>query len=170
MFDKLILAQSGIGWNQLLKGRCSTEWITLFDIIQPGQGEKIATNLLTDIWRAFLTIWKERCDLLHGTAEQTSRHLKETLTPKVLALYAQKYKLDNIDQRILDQAISTVRTMQTRTLRTGLLELTPLSNKDSKVLVKDSNYRTTQSQYSSDQLTTHKSDTTPQAPTRPRCH
>jgi hypothetical protein len=62
---QLIREQSEIGWNQILKGRWSTEWVRQLDKTSPSNGEKLTITLITRIWTTFTKLWHTRCDKQH---------------------------------------------------------------------------------------------------------
>jgi hypothetical protein len=114
---RLVESQQAIGWNQILKGRWTTEWVRSYDLIYPNQGEKYATAQLTSLWHAVLTTWKQRCELLHDTETNHPSLFKKTLEPKVQALYAMKQEIDHIDQQALRQTIETTMNLPITQIR-----------------------------------------------------
>jgi hypothetical protein len=113
----LIEKQHAIGWNQLLKGRWTTEWVHIYDTIHPQHGEILATRQLSSLWEALLTVWKQRCDTLHDTEKKDPSSFKIQLTPKVRALYALKQDIDHIDQQALEQPIATTLRLPIKQLK-----------------------------------------------------
>jgi hypothetical protein len=109
--------QHAIGWNQILKGRWSTEWVRIYDIIYPQQGEKYATNQLHSIWTATIAIWKQRCNALHNIEKNDPACFKQLLSPKVQALYAMKQEIDQIDRQALEQPMSTTMNLPIKHLK-----------------------------------------------------
>jgi hypothetical protein len=116
-YTKLVNEQNKIGWNQILTGRWSTQWVHHLDTIHDGKGEKAAIALLTSIWRNFLNTWRDRCDTQHKDDREADKNPTTTLQPIVEALYAQKGNLDVIDQRIFDTPQHTTLHLPQRTLR-----------------------------------------------------
>jgi hypothetical protein len=114
---KLIQAQEAIGWNQVLKGRWSVEWVKQFETTNPSRGEAIVTNLLTQIWKATLAHWTARCDLQHQKDASSHESCLTDLTQQVQAIYQQKQNLDLIDQQPLNQPIDNIMKMPVHIIR-----------------------------------------------------
>jgi hypothetical protein len=115
--QRLVETQQAIGWKQILCGRWTTEWVLIYDIIFPNQGEKYATTQLTSIWHAVLTTWKQRCELLHDPETNNPSLFKKNLEPKVRALYTMKHAIDHIDQQALQQPMETTMKLPVKLLR-----------------------------------------------------
>jgi hypothetical protein len=97
--SKLISDQTAIGWDQIIKGRWTVEWVRQLDILTPDKGEKNATNILVSIWNATLNMWSKRCSIIHEDAAQLNISQLQQITPKIEALYNTKNQLDRIDQK-----------------------------------------------------------------------
>jgi hypothetical protein len=108
-FTLLIREQSDIGWNQVLKGRWSKEWVQHLEIELPSKGEQQAINLLHGIWTTTLKLWNERCEQQHKHHETETQHQRQALTQQVLAIYDQKPNLDIVDQQPLTQSIEPIQ-------------------------------------------------------------
>jgi hypothetical protein len=119
-YTALIKAQSEIGWNQLIRGRWATQWVQHIELVQPTLGEKHLTSLTTSIWQATLSVWKDRCELLHKNDVSSNKRIKDHLRPQVMALYAMKPRLDNIDRRVLDDPIGETLKLPNPSLRDWL--------------------------------------------------
>jgi hypothetical protein len=110
-YRKLIQEQTKIGWNQLLKGRWSTEWVKHLETTNPTKGERTAIAILTQIWNVTLTLWTDRCDK-HDTQDNnktSTAHLD--FTQQIAAIYDQKSKLDLVDKQPLNQPFETITAM-----------------------------------------------------------
>jgi paraquat-inducible protein B len=114
---KLIQDQEAIGWNQVIKGRWSVEWVKQFESTNPSRGEAIATNLLTQIRQAKLTHWTARCDLQHQKDASPPESCLTDLTQQVQAIYQQKHNLYLIDQQPLNTTIDNIMKMPIHTIR-----------------------------------------------------
>jgi hypothetical protein len=84
-FSQLIQEQTTIGWDQIVKGRWSTEWVRHLEIAFPSKGEQYATNILVSIWKAILKIWNTRCNKQHSHQDLNTVHQKQDLIQQVLA-------------------------------------------------------------------------------------
>jgi hypothetical protein len=113
----LIETKQLIGWNQIMFGRWTTEWAHMQDLLYPKKGELMAMKKLTEIWRIALTIWHHRCDLQHDPEGDASRTSDQQLQPKVPAIYAQRNRLDHIDQKALSQPITTTLKLPPKSQR-----------------------------------------------------
>jgi hypothetical protein len=116
-FAFLVQEQTDIGWNQVLKGQWSTEWVRLLDVKFPSKGEQLATSLLHGIWTTTLKIWNERCKQQHRHHENNTTHQRQALMQQVLVIYNQKPNLDIVDQLPLMQPIDTIQAMPIQLLQ-----------------------------------------------------
>jgi hypothetical protein len=108
---QLLTEQHTIGWDQVMKGRWSVEWVRHFDAYHPDKGENIATKFLTTIWQTIREVWKWRCDTIHQNEATISSNLRLNLTPKVKAIYQQKVKFDTINQKVFTQSLEDTLQM-----------------------------------------------------------
>jgi hypothetical protein len=92
--------QSIIGWDHVLKGNLTLEWVKTYDRIhRTTSGEQWCISLLRKIWSEFYIVWKARCDHKHGTeAARHRQNLLRDLTPRVIQLFKAKDQLLHIDQ------------------------------------------------------------------------
>ena len=67
-------AQSRIGWDQFFRGRIAKAWIlpigTYYKQRQPGASftpEQWMRNVITELWKFSITLWKQRNTEYHGT-------------------------------------------------------------------------------------------------------
>jgi hypothetical protein len=116
-FQKLIREQKLIGWNQILNGRWTTEWVHQFESLTPHQGEKLAIAAITSIWHAILSLWYKRCKTQHGEMPLNQIRQRTQLIPVVEALYHAKQKLDTIDQQVLKQPITSTLSLPVARLK-----------------------------------------------------
>jgi hypothetical protein len=92
--DELFLSQSSIGWDQILKGRFTHNWLSLISL-----DNKFATRVMTyiikNIWHIWFEIWKFWCDINQGqTPNLKTIRQHQRLYPRVQHLYDE---VDNID-------------------------------------------------------------------------
>jgi hypothetical protein len=110
-FTKLIQEQTEIGWDQMMRGRWSTEWVWHLVSALPSQGEKRAITILTGIWKTVLKIWTARCDQQHLHAEIDPGQQRQELTQQIRAIYNQKPNFDLVDQEPITQPMNTIVSM-----------------------------------------------------------
>jgi hypothetical protein len=122
-YHPLIQAQQDIGWHQILLGRWTTEWAKYYEQKHPLQGRTTAHHKLSLIWNGVIQLWHLCCANQHKNSHETNITSRER-HPKVHALYAVKPKLDNIDQRALEQPISSITKMPIKTLKDWLKRTT----------------------------------------------
>jgi hypothetical protein len=115
--ETLLVEQAAIGWNQVIKGRLSTEWVRHLDNINQHKGENHATDIITSLWHSVLTKWHGRCDLQHQQNPNQSSLITQQLQPHIIAIYLKKPELDTIDQKILDQPLETTLRLPIKVLR-----------------------------------------------------
>jgi hypothetical protein len=112
-YHRFIQEQELIGWDQIVLGRWTMEWVHQLNRPHPNKGADLAAQKLSQIWHTIIHLWHFRCDSQHNNKEALTERLNKTLHPKVLAIYAQKHRLDHVDQQIVWFALwySTVCTM-----------------------------------------------------------
>jgi hypothetical protein len=114
---KLIQDQEAIGWNQVIKGRWSVEWVKQFKTPNPLRGEDIATKLLTLIWKVTLAHWTARCDQQHRKDASPPESWLTDLTQQDQVIYQQKHNLELNDQQPLNTTIDNIMKMPIHTIR-----------------------------------------------------
>jgi hypothetical protein len=128
-YDKLFEKQRKIGWDQVLKGRWSEEWIVLYDKTNKNSsatGRATMNQLTSRLWTGVHGIWKQRCQEQHGTdSEQFRVNALSRLTPRVEALYQSQELLDSIDRRVLDKPIETILALPIHNIAQWLYKFTP---------------------------------------------
>jgi hypothetical protein len=112
-YRNLILSQSQIGWDQVYRGRWSTEWAAMHtayaqrDSNQPKiSGQHWVRSIgrcLIDRW---LTLWKLRNEQRHGADEDNQRRIrKRTITTELQELYTYRDKVCPIDRSIFHVSV-----------------------------------------------------------------
>jgi hypothetical protein len=86
--------ESSIGWNQIIYGRFSRQWLQVTSQTRTKSRQWI-TLAIRLIWTEVFTIWKMRCDEHHGTTTNT-QHKRALLylSPKISKLYDQQNDLN----------------------------------------------------------------------------
>ena len=120
-YHKLILSQNKIGWNQILKGRLSLEFVTHYDLFSEANnysrsGELWSLQLIRSIWKYVYMLWKIRNEAHHKEA-QTSNWYRNHLLNTVTNMYEQTQHLDKIDKYVLPEQKSTILSLRNRNLK-----------------------------------------------------
>jgi hypothetical protein len=116
IYDRIIRTQTSIGWQQILKGRWAVSWVQAIEIISPGQGERETTKIISHIWQEILSIWKERCNILHADTLHNNERILQNILPRVQAIYERKDKLDAVDKQVLATPIAKTLQLPQRLL------------------------------------------------------
>jgi hypothetical protein len=134
-FRLLVHAQNKIGWQHLLKGRFSKQWNQIQtkhiaddpDLDPEKQsGERWMKRVINHIWTNLWKVWLIRNDDLHGRDKfEKERKRIDKLTPRIIALYAQKDILLAQDKDILALPITDRLKQHSRELTTWLALVTP---------------------------------------------
>lgn len=96
----LFQAQAHIGWNHILHGRFTREWLRCLHK-ENNEGIQWVTHCIRTIWANIFTIWKARCHVHHGiTSDERIKRKLLILTPKVQELYNKSTIVDH-DERYL---------------------------------------------------------------------
>jgi hypothetical protein len=141
-FRYLIEAQNQIGWQHLMKGRCSHHWIQIQqyhiqldpDINEKKQsGDTWLKRVLHSIWTSLWQGWLMRNDDLHGRDRpQREQKRMEKLKPKVTALYAQVGSLLAEDKVLFDVPIQTKLKLSSGELESWIKLVTPTVKRATK--------------------------------------
>jgi len=110
--------QSRLGWEQVYKGRMTTQWARAVDIMHPElpmNGTQVMTKIQTVIWNYVLATWKQRNDHLH-------RHVDQLDLPNyqqaVTTLYEQRHLIPPTAQQALyRQPLETMLELPTTSLQ-----------------------------------------------------
>jgi hypothetical protein len=123
-FQQLWTHQTAIGWDNILRGKLSLEWVQTVDrVTSSNSGEQWCISLLRQIWSAFYTMWKQRCEFIHGTDKERQRQLLlRDLTPRIEHLLQAKEQLLHIDQTYFCHSLETILQFPTRRLENWILK------------------------------------------------
>jgi hypothetical protein len=109
--EHIIQEQSAIGWDQILTGRWSIEWVQIYNSIYPEQGEKYSIQQISSIWQEMIGVWKSRCNLVHGTTAQHQADMRNKIRPTATVLYGINLQFDIIDRQALEQIIEVTMSL-----------------------------------------------------------
>jgi hypothetical protein len=83
----IITTQEKIGWDQVLKGRCSVEWISTYNCItKTNNGLTWAVKNLKKKWEEIYNIWKQRNNSVHKVTTYIENMKIEALNDKITAV------------------------------------------------------------------------------------
>jgi hypothetical protein len=117
-FHTLFHQQSSIGWNHIIYGHFSKEWL---QAVNPNTriSKKWITHVRREIWSHIYEVWKSRCDQNHGP-DTSSKHIKAMLQlqPQVVEIYnsqstaepSEQYIFQNPIQKTLQMPIAAIET------------------------------------------------------------
>jgi hypothetical protein len=108
--QSVVDSQSAIGWQHLLFGRLSSEWIRAQDAhvateeLDPAKssGATWATTVTKHIWQSLLALWLLRNKSLHGETHAENEATKRTrIEPLIQRMYACQDELTVADRTVL---------------------------------------------------------------------
>jgi hypothetical protein len=128
-YHQLFKSQSAIGWNQIVNGRFSTDWITIHDQnpATRSTGETWLIITIKALFQSVIRIWKARCNMNHGIDTESKRaQALLRLQPIVQQLYEQKNKLELPDQRIFSKSIDSLLEAPASIIENWIYKAKPL--------------------------------------------
>lgn len=122
-YNELFQQQRSIGWNQILKGRFSLEWVRHHDKyalqheMQP-LGTSIFKQIIHKIFIAVYTVWKNRCNIQHDQEHSQEQNYNHKLyTEKVRNLYRQQDKISACDRQLFNTSIESIISLPLHQLK-----------------------------------------------------
>lgn len=113
----VIIQQNTIGWRQLFNGRFSSEWSRVQEEYYTRlrrqrnnndrrTGLKWQTQLILEIWKQWLIVWKLRNEEIHGRDETTRIQLEwRRIDGELRELYACRNQMETNVQALLFQEV-----------------------------------------------------------------
>jgi hypothetical protein len=121
-FHPIFYYQSLIGWDQILYGQFATEWTTITqDTYKTNQWLPYTIQL---IWTEFYTVWKHRCDQIHGKSNNKVALKLLTLQPQVEQLYKSQNKTDSEDSYLFATSLTDMLQKPTATIQKWIFTTT----------------------------------------------
>ena len=101
--------QTSIGWDNLLRGRLATKWLTSHDhyVNLRHQSHKysstrIAPSLVQALWNFSASLWKQRNEDIYGaTLKDVQQKQRQLLLPKIQQAYHTQDRLPPMDRQML---------------------------------------------------------------------
>ena len=115
----LCQSQHNIGWNHILCGRWSRQWVTQHDKI------KWAGKLLHALWKTVIDKWQRRCTAEHAENPENIIRDTETLNLHIETIYSSADKLDAIDRQLLHSPIDKIKQMTNKQKRAWVRRIQP---------------------------------------------
>jgi hypothetical protein len=108
----LFQLQANIGWDQIIYGRWSKQWIQTYDITtKSDRGLQWASALLLDIWKALIHKWKRRCTTAHLDSPTNVETATTAINSQIDTMYETIDKLDSVDKKLLSRPIEDVKKL-----------------------------------------------------------
>jgi hypothetical protein len=107
--EKGVASQTRVGWFQIAYGRLAKEFVASLAAMDESSNPKASAKmhgkkLIRSIWDAFLQLWKQRNEAVHGITEQTRKEAQvNTMEMKVRQCYAQQHIMPINDRQRLFQ-------------------------------------------------------------------
>jgi hypothetical protein len=119
-------AQHKIGFNQLVKGRWSKQWIEHYDqLTQTDQGLKWASSILRELWKAVLEKWKRRCTAAHQENETTTDTAHKMADTQIDLIYDSFPQIDTVDRRLLQRPSEEIKKLPLKQKRAWIRRTQP---------------------------------------------
>ena len=105
----LHLEQQRLGWNQLLCGRWTTQWIKYYEASSNRtDGEKWAATTLFKLWQAVINKWHRRNEAEHNETPLTTNCITQELNSAIQSTYNESINLDHIDRLFFEQPVEEI--------------------------------------------------------------
>jgi hypothetical protein len=140
---QVIIQQNKIGWRQVFNGRFAMAWASVQADFTARQVQRSTANtknqqrkkgkqwqkkFITEIWKQWFILWKQRNELVHGTTQSTRQDaIRRTAAAELRAIYDTKEQLEPEAQGLLFQELQDhIQRHQPQTTRNWLHTNAPI--------------------------------------------
>jgi hypothetical protein len=140
---QVIIQQNKIGWRQVFNGRFAMAWASVQADFTARQVQRSTANtknqqrkkgkqwqkkFITEIWKQWFILWKQRNELVHGTTQSTRQDaIRRTAAAELRAIYDTKEQLEPEAQGLLFQEVQDhIQRHQPQTTRNWLHTNAPI--------------------------------------------